>query len=78
MTQFFISEVRRLPNGEYENYTHYAFDEDATVAQLKAESKYHDIMSKAADNVANGTLAMHSAILHSDEGFPLMHGCYKA
>lgn len=77
MFQFYINEVRKYPNGEYEHEVHFAYDEDGTIAQLKAESKYHEVMANAAASVADGRTSMYSAILFSAEGFPLMHGCYK-
>ncbi|MBR2582922.1 MAG: hypothetical protein IKD61_05955 [Oscillospiraceae bacterium] len=41
--------------------------------QNAAESKYHAILSSAAVS----QVAVHAAVLVSEEGFPLMHGCYK-
>ena len=41
--------------------------------QNEAESKYHAILSSAAVS----QVAVHAAVLVSEEGFPLMHGCYK-
>lgn len=78
VTQFYIVEIRKYPSGEFEHEVHFAYDEDAHVAQLKGESKYHEVMSKAAESVAAGTTVEHSAILFSTEAFPMMHGCYKA
>ena len=73
MTQFYIVEIKQFPNGEYEHQVHYAWDEDATKAQLKAESKYHEVLATAA--VSN--TKTHSAILFSTEGFPILNQCYK-
>lgn len=39
----------------------------------KAESKYHSILASAA--VSN--VPVHSAIIVSEEGFPVKHQCYK-
>ena len=39
----------------------------------EAESKYHSILAAAA--VSN--IPMHSAIIVSEEGFPVKHYCYK-
>ncbi len=73
MTQFYIIEIKQLNSGEYEHTVHYAWDENPDMARLKAESKYHDILSKGA---VSETLK-HSAIIISDESFPVMNQCYK-
>lgn len=41
--------------------------------QAEAESKYYSILASAA--VSN--VPIHSAIVVSEEGFPVMHQCYK-
>lgn len=41
--------------------------------QAEAESKYYSVLSAAA--ISN--VPCHSAVLVSEEGFPLMHQCYK-
>lgn len=71
--QFYTAEITKDANGEYSHDIKWHWDEDATKAQLKGESKYHEIMSRAA--VSN--FAEHAAILFSSEGFPIMHQCYK-
>ena len=38
----------------------------------EAESKYHGVLSVAAVSA----LAAHSAIVFSDEGFPILNQCY--
>lgn len=38
-----------------------------------AESKYHSILAAAAVS----DLPVHSAIIVSEEGFPVAHHCYK-
>ena len=73
MTQFYIVEIQQYANGEYGHLVHYAFDQDADVARLKAESKYHEVLAAAA---VSNTMS-HAAILFSTEGFPLMNQCYK-
>lgn len=73
MTQFYIVEVQQYQNGEYGHIVHYAYDQDADVARLKAESKYHEVLAAAA---VSNTLS-HAAILFSTEGFPIMNQCYK-
>ena len=39
----------------------------------EAESKFHSIMASAAIN----DVPVHSAIIVSEEGFPVAHKCYK-
>lgn len=73
MTQFYIIEIKQLANGEYEHIVHYAFDADPVKARLKAESKYHEILSVGAVSETR----KHSAIIISDEAFPVMNQCYK-
>lgn len=71
--QFYVVEIKRLLNGEFEHNVTWHWDTDADKAQLKAESKYHEILSAAA---VSETLE-HSAIIFSSEGFPIDHKCYK-
>lgn len=73
MYQFYVVEVQKYANGEYGHLVHFAYDEDADKAKLKAESKYHEVLAAAAVS----ELPEHSAIMFSTEGFPLMHQCYK-
>ena len=54
---------------------------DGTVANLvtshetlaEAESKFYSILASAAIN----TIPVHSAVIISEEGFPVNHQCYK-
>lgn len=39
----------------------------------EAESKFHSILASAAVN----DVPVHSAIIVSEEGFPVAHKCYK-
>ena len=73
MTQFYIVEIQQYANGEYGHLVHYAFDQDADVARLKAESKYHKVLAAAA---ISNTMS-HAAIMFSTEGFPVLNQCYK-
>ena len=41
--------------------------------QNQAESAYHAVLSAAAISA----LPVHSCVLLTEEGFELMHGCYK-
>ena len=42
--------------------------------QKLAEARFHTILAAAAVSVG---LAKHSAIMFSEEGFPLRHECYN-
>lgn len=73
MTQFYIIEIREITSGEFEHNIYYAWDEDPVKAQLKAESKYHELLSAAAvsENVR------HSAIIIDSKCFPKMNYSYE-
>lgn len=73
MYQNYVVEVKKTASGDFEHNVYWLYDEDADTAMLKAESKYHEILSAAAVS----TMAEHSAILFTSEGFPKMHQCYK-
>ncbi len=73
MTQYYIIEVKKLASGEFEHTVHWAFDADATTARLKAESKYHEILSAAAVS----TYEQHSATLLTSDGRAVMNQCYR-
>ena len=73
MYQFYTVEITKTQAGELAHDIKWHYDEDATKAQRKAESKFHEIMSRAAVS----DYAMHSAILFSEEGFLIMNQCYK-
>lgn len=64
---FVVIELQKSENGAVSNIV----TEHST--QAEAESKYHAILAAAA--VSN--VPVHSAIIVSEEGFPLMHQCYK-
>ena len=38
MNQFYIIEIQKYANGEFGHIVHFAYDEDATKARLKAEA----------------------------------------
>ena len=48
MINYYILEIQKYANGEYGHIVHFAYDEDATKARLKAESKYHQVLASAA------------------------------
>lgn len=72
MFQNYVVEVKKLKTGEFEHQIFWLFDEDADKAMLKAESKYHSVLSEAALSDA----LEHSAILFTSQGFPMKHECY--
>ena len=72
MTQYYIIELQKYANGEYGNLTHFAYDEDATKARLKAEAKYHEVLAAAAIS----ELPQHSATLLTSDGRCVMNQCY--
>ena len=73
MYQFYILEIQQYADGTFGHLVHYAYDENADKARLKAEAKYHQVLSAAA--VSN--LPSHSATIIAQDGFPVMHQCYK-
>lgn len=64
MTQYYIVEIKQLTTGEYEHYVHYVWDADRERAFMKAQNKYHEILSTAA--LSN--TKKHSAIIIDDSG----------
>ena len=73
MYQFYTVEITKTQAGEFAHDVKWYWDEDETKARLKAESSFHEIMSRAALS----EYAMHSAILFSGEGMLTMNGCYR-
>lgn len=72
MINYYILEIQKYANGEYGHLVHFAYDEDATKARLKAESKYHQVLASAA--ISN--LPQHSASLIASDGRCIMNQCY--
>ena len=64
---FIVIELQKNENGTVANIV----TEHST--QAEAESKYHAVLSAAAVS----EIPVHSAVIVSEEGFPLMHQCYK-
>lgn len=71
--QFYIVEIKQNQAGEFEHQVYWVWDQDADQAQLKAESKFHEVLSAAAVS----TMASHAAIMFNTDGFPMKHECYK-
>lgn len=67
MTKYLVVEIQTWDTGAIQTPTN-AFDK-----REAAESKYHDILSKAAV----GTLPKHAAVLMTNEGYVLESRCYE-
>lgn len=67
MTKYLVMEIQTWDTGAVQTPTN-AFDK-----RENAESKYHDILSKAAI----GTLPKHAAVLMTNEGYVLETRCYE-
>jgi hypothetical protein len=63
---FIVVELQRSAEGQVGNIV------TAHATQAEAESKYHQVLSSAA--ISN--LPCHSAVLLSEEGFPIEHKAY--
>lgn len=73
MTQYYIFEIQQYADDSYGDIRHIAYDEDATMARLKAESKYHEVLAAAAIS----QLPSHSATLLTSDGRAIMNQCYR-
>lgn len=73
MNQFYIIEIQQYVSGEFGHIVHFAYDENATKARLKAEAKYHEVLASAAIS----ELPQHSATLLTSDGRAVMSQCYK-
>ena len=72
MYQFYVVEIRKNAQGEFEHDVFWVYDTDEKTARQKGESKYYEVMSRAAIS----TYAEHSAILFSSQGYALMSKYY--
>ena len=73
MNQYYIIEIQKYLTGEFGHIVHYAYDENPTMARLKAESKYHEVLAAAAISA----LPQHSATLMASDGRAIINQCYK-
>lgn len=73
MTQYYIFELQEYEDGSFGDIKHIAYDEDPETAKMKAESKYHEVLSAAAVS----KLPSHAAVIIASDGFPLMHQRYE-
>ena len=64
---YIVIELQKNADGHVSNLV----TEHSTLAE--AESKYHMILASAS--ISN--IPVHSAIIVSEEGFPVEHKCYK-
>lgn len=72
MTQYYVIELQKYVDGSYGDIKHIAYDEDATKARLKAESKFYEVLSAAAIS----EIPVHAAIMFTSEGVPIMNQRY--
>ena len=64
---YIVIELQKDTKGHVANIV----TEHATLAE--AESKYHSVLAAAAVS----EIPAHSAVIVSEEGFPVVHQCYK-
>jgi len=64
---YIVMELQKNPEGAVSNIV----TDHKTLAE--AESKFYSVLASAAVS----TVPVHSAILVSEEGFPVKHQCYK-
>ena len=64
---FIVFEIQTNPDGQIGTLV------NSYTEQKEAESRYHTVLAAAAIS----TLPKHSAVLMTEEGFPLMHQCYQ-
>lgn len=62
-----VTEIQVFTDGNMSTPS-YAYDNVNS-----AEAKYHSILAGAASS----SLPVHSAIMYSEDGFPIKHECYK-
>lgn len=67
MAKFFVIELQTQAGGAVGNIV------TAHDTQNAAESAYHMILASAAIS----ELPCHAAVILTEEGFPLLHQCYK-
>ncbi len=72
MYQYYIIEIQKHANGEFGHIVHWAYDENADRARLKAEAKYHEVLAAAAVS----DLPQHAAALLASDGAEIMRQCY--
>ena len=73
MYQYYVVEIRKLANGEFEHDVTWHYDAERETARIKAAAKFHSIFS----NEDEFTGLMHSAIMFSEEGTPEKFECYR-
>ena len=71
--QFYVIEIKRDANGEYEHNIRWAWDADRDLAQRKAEAIAHGMLAEAA---MSETIS-HSVTVLTDQGFTVMNKCYQ-
>jgi len=64
---YIVVEIQKYENGQVGNLV------SAHGTKEEAESKYHSVLAAAAVSA----LPVHSAVLISEEGYPMRYECYK-
>ena len=72
MYQYYVIEIQKYTDGTFGHLVHWAADENADRARMKAESKYHEVLAAAAVS----ELPQHAAALLASDGAELMRQCY--
>ena len=72
MYQYYTVEIVKNTAGEYDHTVLWHYDENDEAARLKGESKFYEILSRAAVS----EFAEHAAILFSSRGKRIMDKCY--
>ena len=70
---YYIIEIQKYLDGTFGHIIHWANDDSADKARLKAESKYYEVLAAAAIS----DLPQHAVSMISSEGFPIMNKCYR-
>lgn len=65
--KYIVIELQKNAEGQFSDLV------TAHNTLAEAESKYHSILASAAVS----TIPVHSAIIVSEEGFPVANKCYK-
>ena len=68
MAKYIIQEIQTDKNGKVAMLPAVVKD-----TQNEAESEYHIKLGYAAIS----EVAVHAVTMYTEEGFPVMHGCYK-
>lgn len=73
MYQYYIIEIKKFSNGEYEHNVFWQYDDNERIAQRKAESKAFELLA----NAALSQTVVHSVTVLSDDGFTVFTRNYR-